>query len=685
MNRKVVYISFVWVVCCFITNVRVDACPFCAALSNDHDKAIAELQGQRAVLLKAYGENHPRVRQVDRELAFLQRAGSGKQIVPIEGLISEISDEDKDFVEISLGSGDGVSAGDVFDVARFTNEADAGDPKGRWLGQIKVIKVARESAVAQVEIGKEGLRVGDQILGTIRFKDETRTDVTDKPQTRGAKFDKDVDVNELAMFLTKLFRNEGVTIVPEPRAGTIYLRGPQNLVKTIETTARELTNDGAFNQLADQPNQPAGNLLNDTRGGDPAELRDEYELYEAELVEIVRELQRSHPKDAKEALKKIVREAFEARQKLQAAEIEQFRERLSRVEVRIRRREQLKDLIIERRVEELLNPDLKWEATTKQPRTLDSPATSSSGLETTSRANVLVGGATDKKPQTSDVGEELPPKSAQVLFARPHKMKIQVLNSEEHSDPLICPSRLDLEPNRTYKLELTEIPGRDGVELFPTIEIRYVSKRTSAYLTHNAIAVQFTDEDFDQVLSGNFVTKVVYLPKPEFQEIALAGIETLVSTRVDVGIDPVIEAERRGTILAVVRLGNRDPQIEKKDAQKSPTGKIQWLDRKKGVVWINHGVDDGIRRAQKFRVYPASDDPNAKSALRGTIEVTRIVSQHLSEARIVSEEPEDSILIGDAIQLAEKNDGDENSAQQDKETRDRVLKGTGPTGRGSSN
>ncbi len=85
--------------------------------------------------------------------------------------------------------------------------------------------------------------------------------------------------------------------------------------------------------------------------------------------------------------------------------------------------------------------------------------------------------------------------------------------------------------------------------------------RTEAFLAHNAIPVQFTEEDFDQVLTGNFVTKVIYLPDPEYQELALAGVETLVSTRLDPGVDPIVEADRRGAILAIVRLGNKDLQM----------------------------------------------------------------------------------------------------------------------------
>jgi hypothetical protein len=129
------------------------------------------------------------------------------------------------------------------------------------------------------------------------------------------------------------------------------------------------------------------------------------------------------------------------------------------------------------------------------------------------------------------------------------------------SEPLICPGRFNFQEAAIYRLKLTNIPGRAGVELYPTLEIAPAMPRTQAFLAHNAIPMQLTTEDFDQVLSGNFVTKVIYLPDPAFQELALAGVETLVSTRLDPGVDPIVEADRRGAILAVVRLGNKDLQM----------------------------------------------------------------------------------------------------------------------------
>lgn len=157
-----------------------------------------------------------------------------------------------------------------------------------------------------------------------------------------------------------------------------------------------------------------------------------------------------------------------------------------------------------------------------------------------------------------------PKKAVQILFARPEGMQVAWDVSAQgafDSTPLVVPGRQNFPEGAIYRLKTTNISGREGVELYPTLEIGPTTPRTEAYLAHNAIPVQFTEEDFDQVLTGNFVTKVIYLPDPEFQELALAGVETLVSTRLDPGVDPITEADRRGAILAVIRLGNKDVEL----------------------------------------------------------------------------------------------------------------------------
>jgi hypothetical protein len=124
---------------------------------------------------------------------------------------------------------------------------------------------------------------------------------------------------------------------------------------------------------------------------------------------------------------------------------------------------------------------------------------------------------------------------------------------------LTVPARYNFNQGFIYRLKISGIPSRPSAALYPTIEVAPTTPATDAYLAHNAIPVQFTPEDFDQVIDGgNFVTKVIYLPDPKYQELAVSGVETLVSTRLEPGIDPILEADKRGTILLIVRIGAID-------------------------------------------------------------------------------------------------------------------------------
>ncbi|MFM9198118.1 MAG: hypothetical protein ACKOWG_20725, partial [Planctomycetia bacterium] len=157
-------------------------------------------------------------------------------------------------------------------------------------------------------------------------------------------------------------------------------------------------------------------------------------------------------------------------------------------------------------------------------------------------------------------GESLGPTS-QVGFIGPDGMQVRwdvAMAGGFDSTPLVTPGRYDFPQGAIFRLKITDIPGREGVELYPSLEVAPVTPRTAAFLSHNSVPFQLTEEDLDQVTTGNFVTKVVYLPDPCYQELAVAGVETLVSTRLDPGIDPVVEADRRGSILAIIRIGNKD-------------------------------------------------------------------------------------------------------------------------------
>ncbi len=191
---------------------------------------------------------------------------------------------------------------------------------------------------------------------------------------------------------------------------------------------------------------------------------------------------------------------------------------------------------------------------------------SSSAADSRNRAN-------NKNEKTAEVAEKLntvPPYSppisvpVQVVFEAPANMTITwdtTGNGTFDSEPLMSPDRQNLSSGVIYRFQLSNIPGRRDTTLYPTIEVSSVTPRTESYLKYNAIPIGFTDSDLDQVAAGNFLTKVIYMPDPKFTEDDNSATATLVSYRLAPGVDPIVEADRRGSIFAIIRMHNTNPVI----------------------------------------------------------------------------------------------------------------------------
>ena len=77
-------------------------------------------------------------------------------------------------------------------------------------------------------------------------------------------------------------------------------------------------------------------------------------------------------------------------------------------------------------------------------------------------------------------------------------------------------------------------------------------------------------------------------------------------------------------------------------------GRISWANQD-GTVWINLGSADSLRRQVTFSVFDADQHDAAKASKKGSIEVTRIISEHLAEAQVTGDDPRNPILAGDQI------------------------------------
>jgi hypothetical protein len=163
---------------------------------------------------------------------------------------------------------------------------------------------------------------------------------------------------------------------------------------------------------------------------------------------------------------------------------------------------------------------------------------------------------------TNPATDRFPTKRTEVRFVAPTGMKVSWCSAMPDGRPGFSTQSLDVPFNYNfaqaaiYRLKLSHILNRPGVELYPTIEVVPSNAKSDPFLAHSAVPIAFTDEDFEQVVAGNYVVKVVYLPEPQFQDLVVTGPDEIVSSRLEPGVNPIVEASKRGSILLIARLGN---------------------------------------------------------------------------------------------------------------------------------
>ncbi len=105
-------------------------------------------------------------------------------------------------------------------------------------------------------------------------------------------------------------------------------------------------------------------------------------------------------------------------------------------------------------------------------------------------------------------------------------------------------------------------------------------------------------------------------------------------------------------------LKNKELIISQRDGQLSelttesfevPDGKVLSVSPRSGNVYINLGAADGLRRQVTFSVYGVDVNNLAREEKKGSLEVTRIIDDHMAEARITEDTLAEPILPGDVI------------------------------------
>ena len=408
---------------------------------------------------------------------------------------------------------------------------------------------------------------------------------------------KHADAIDVSRIIVELYGRDTTAVTVDERGNSVIVRGNQNALGAIEELLMAIDSPAVSRTEVDKSSGGAAssstaagktfdmsvgfgesvtNLssLGDgfsfyygVAGMDATNLRREAEEKEKQSLELAEKLrgledESAAPRTAsgtrttdspanrlRAELRAAVRNSFHARQGLHRAELAEFAERLKRIQKSLESRDELADQIIDRRVEDLLNPDLRWE----QAKRFEEP------------------GALSSTPSLTDQSRrESAPVFGIVALKTPTQLNIEWLDGKGRLSPRFADAtekyelHFEIPLGETIMFRASNIAGREGLVIFATIEMAPANPRTAAFLSHNGVPLNITSEDLDQIVSGNAITKVLYLPQSVNPKLEL--VQEVVSTRLDPELDPVVEAKRRGSILAVVRLTRRPDRLDLGDA-----------------------------------------------------------------------------------------------------------------------
>lgn len=110
-----------------------------------------------------------------------------------------------------------------------------------------------------------------------------------------------------------------------------------------------------------------------------------------------------------------------------------------------------------------------------------------------------------------------------------------------------------------YRFQITSIPGAEGAELYPTIEVIDRTYPPPGLATRFPIEVMLDQDDFDSALQGRLVTRVIYLEDPQTASPIPQTPQTARPLEIAEYQDALETADRFGRPVAIVRIGSVAP------------------------------------------------------------------------------------------------------------------------------
>lgn len=207
-----------------------------------------------------------------------------------------------------------------------------------------------------------------------------------------------------------------------------------------------------------------------------------------------------------------------------------------------------------------------------------------------------------------------------VQVSGPNGLHVALAQDGQFLPLLEAPVRAGMMVGRVYRIKVSGIPGFEGEELFPSIEVIDRLYPPSGREHRFPIPVVLEEEDLRAALRGELVTRVIYLEDSEIAEPVsdLPGEQRV--TEVGGSEDPLQSADQLGRPVAILRIGSRTPDLNG-DLTDFLYGSPMWVPIKP-IPEREKLIENGMWPATPAAIPPAAT-PAAEPSARKPIPAAR--------------------------------------------------------------
>ena len=120
------------------------------------------------------------------------------------------------------------------------------------------------------------------------------------------------------------------------------------------------------------------------------------------------------------------------------------------------------------------------------------------------------------------------------------------------------PALVAVNVGHVYRLRIGNMPGFPGTEIYPSVELLDRLHPPQGRENEFPIPIIISAEDVRTALSGQLVTRVIYLEQPQIAQ-ALDPLQREIPQSVLPSDNSLQEADRLGRPMAIIRIGGRRP------------------------------------------------------------------------------------------------------------------------------